>query len=188
MVGNWFYAAIDWLALFLSPHPHPSLLAVFLFLTSNNVLDIHRLPLKRARHTKNYRQAYYLCQNGIEWLENDFISVRNQPNIIIQFLCGYTFYHRHVCVCVNVHIRLCKSWIFHFQILSYAMCMIDVIYIYLTWWCCSLIFRSVPLPDQFPLSSFTHFYVRVNFSVFEALSAFFLCAVYAFLGPFSYSD
>lgn len=163
-VGNWFYEAIDWLALFLSLSPSTSLCSsCFLFLTSNNVLDIHRLPLKRATHQKLLSSSLLFMPKRNRMTRERFYKRSNfeaAKHYIIQFLSTHFIIHMCVCARVNVHIRLCKSWIFHIQILSYAMCMIDVIYIYLTWWCC-----SDPLSSLALCHPSIHFYVHVNFSV-----------------------
>lgn len=157
----WGYRLVSVVPLPLSLHL--SLLAVFLFLTSNNVLDIHRLPLKRATHQKLLSSSLLFMPKRNRMTRERFYKRSNfeaAKHYIIQFLSTHFIIHMCVCARVNVHIRLCKSWIFHIQILSYAMCMIDVIYIYLTWWCC-----SDPLSSLALCHPSIHFYVHVNFSV-----------------------
>lgn len=157
----WGYRLVSVVPLPLSLHL--SLLAVLLFLTSNNVLDIHRLPLKRATHQKLLSSSLLFMPKRNRMTRERFYKRSNfeaAKHYIIQFLSTHFIIHMCVCARVNVHIRLCKSWIFHIQILSYAMCMIDVIYIYLTWWCC-----SDPLSSLALCHPSIHFYVHVNFSV-----------------------
>lgn len=130
----------------------------------------------RATHQKLSSNLLFMPKRNRMTRER-FYKRSNQPTsqaFIIQFIHTFlcTLYHTCACVraclCVNVHIRLCKSWIFHIQILSYAMCMIDVIHIYLTWWCCSLLFRSISPPIFSTLGSlcqsFIHFHVRFSYT------------------------
>lgn len=80
----WGYRLVIVVRCFLSTTHSPSVHGVFVFNLEHNVLDNHRLPLERATH-RNYRQTYYLCQNEIEWQENDFISVQKPNGTLYNF-------------------------------------------------------------------------------------------------------